>query len=330
MPKQLALRRALRYSYPKLSKTYPKRPMAWRLHLTNQAIQRVDILPGQPSVVAAWVGRERVLYFDLESGNPAGEAAYRAPAGEPRQSARWQEFVTGLVAPNGAPLPFVRAGGAAIHTTEDGRMRLYHIGADLFLETEGKEIRLETGEVAFIAVGLDRFLGLVAALDDNYRLTIYQQHIRVGIFEPGLQAGEYAQPVVAVANGGGAIFVSDGRQVALLDSGGRVRRRLNAHYFIGRLACSPNGRLIATSDAETGVIRVYSGVDFTPTHQRHALDLLQEATQIQLIEDIPPGAAGVAALSVHNSGDLAFAVGGMICATHVKQMTALPRPQALL
>jgi hypothetical protein len=304
--------------------------MAWRLHLTNQAIRRVDILPGNPALAAAWAGRGRVSYFDLESGVPAGEAVHRAPVGEPRQGIKWQEFVTGLTAPNGAPLPFVQAGGAAVHTTEDGRMRLYHTGADLFLESEGKEIKLETGGAAFIAVGLDRFLGLVAALDENCRLTIYQQHIRVGVFETGLQAGEYLQPVVAVANGGSAIFACDGRQVALLDSGGRVRRRLNAHYAIGRLACSPNGRLIATSDAETGVIRVYNGADFTPTHQRHALDLLQEATQIQLIEDIPPGAAGVGALGVHNTGDLAFAVSGMICVTHVKHMTALPRPQPLL
>jgi hypothetical protein len=304
---------------------------AWWLHLSNQAVQRVDILAGKPPLLAAWIGREHVIFFDLETGIPAGETSTKISAGESRQSAKWLEYVGRLTAPNGATLPVVRAGGTTIHSTEDGRMRLYDVdGEELFLETDGKEVKLETGDAHFVAVSLDRFLGLVAALDEQYRLALYQQHIRVGLFDTGLMADDEAQPGVAASNGGSAIFVSNGQEMALMDSGGRVRKRLSVHYPIGRIACSPNGKLLITTDAESGVIRAYSGADFTPTHQRYAMDLLEDAAQIQLIADLPPASASVGALAVDNQGVLAFAISGVVCVTAVEKMIALPRPQPLL
>lgn len=304
---------------------------AWRLHLSNQAIQRVDILAGNPPLLAAWTGRERAAFFDLETGAPADEIMTKIAAGETRQSAKWLEFVSRLKAPNGATLPVVRAGSTTIYTTEDGRMRLYEVsGEELFLETDGKEVKLETGDADFLAVGFDRFLGLVAALDEQYRLAIYQQHIRVGLFDTGLKVDDDSQPGVAVSNGGSAIFVTNGQEVALMDSGGKIRRRLSVHYPIGRITCSPSGKLLLTTDAETGVIRAYSGADFTPTHQRYAMDLLQDAAQIQLIADLPPASASVGALAVDNQGVLAFAISGVVCVTAVEAMVALPRPQPLL
>lgn len=304
--------------------------MTWRLHLTNHPIQRVDILPGEPVLLSVWLARDRAAFFNLDTGVPAGETPYKAPAVESRQGAKWQEYAASLTAPNGAALPFVRAGGTTIHTTEDGRMRLYVVGDDLFLETDGKEVKLDTGETEFRAIGIDRFLGLIAALDANMKLAIYQQHIRVGQFDTGLTIEEDTQPGVAVSNGGSAIFVSHGHEVVLMDSGGKVRKRLAIHYLAGRMACSPNGRLLLISDAETGVLRVYSGADLTPTHQRHAIDLLQDAAQIQLIADLPPPSAGVGALAVDNQGIVAFALSGVVCVTAVEQMTPLPRPQPLL
>jgi hypothetical protein len=305
--------------------------MAWRLHLSNQAIQRVDILAGNPPLAAAWMGRDRAVFLDLETGTQIGEALFKVSAGEPRQSAKWLEFISKLTAPNGVALPVVRADGTTIHTTEDGRMHLYEVGGEeLYLETDGKEVKLETGEADLLAVGLDRFLGLVAALDEQYRLVIYQQHIRVGQFDTGLQVHDEAQPGVAVSNGGSAIFASNGQEIVLMDSGGRVRKRLSAHYPVGRISCSPNGKLLITTDAETGVLRAYNGADFTPTHQRYAMDLLQDATQIQLIADLPPASASVGTLSVDNQGILAFAISGVVCVTAVEKMIALPRPQPLL
>jgi hypothetical protein len=306
--------------------------MAWRVHLTNRAIRSLDILPGKPSLLAAWMQRERVAFFDLESGAPVEEQVLKpARAGE-RPGERWQEFVASLVAPNAVYLPAVRTPQASIYATNDGQMRLYHVGdADLFLEIEGKEIRLETsGANCFLSVALDRVLGLVAALDDQGKVYIFQQHIPVGVFNLGLSVLPELPPALVISHGGAAIFVSDGRQIVLTNSSGRVRKHLDIHYYVGRIACSPNGKLLATSDLETGVLRLYNGGDLTPTHQRHAFDLLAAATQLQLLADLPPSDVALTALAAHDDGVLAFAMSGVICVTNVEHMDALPRPQRLL
>jgi hypothetical protein len=306
--------------------------MAWRIHLTNQAIPALEILPGKMPLLAVWTQRDRVAYFDLETGTPAGEQTHSLSSMESRQNPRWVEFVAALTAPNGAYLPGVSTPLGRVYLTGDGRMRVCHVrGADLFLEIDGKELQLDAGEAeAFLAVGLDRFLGLIAALDESGKLHIYQQHIPVGVFDFGLTADEDYQPNIAVAFGGGALFVTDGRRIVLTDSSGKTRKQLPVHYFIRRIACSPNGRYLATSDGETGVVRVYSGTDLTITHQRHAIDLVLAATQVQLLADIPPMGTALGPLAVDNQGHVAFAMSGVACLTDLTQMDALPRPQTLL
>jgi hypothetical protein len=303
--------------------------MAWRVHLTNQAIQRLDILPGKPTLLAAWTQRDRATYFDLETGVEMGEHQHKAVA---RQSDKWPEFAASLVAPNGAHLPYVRTAGATLYTTEDGRMRLFYMGeAMLSLEVEGKDVPLEVkGTSNFRALAFDRMMGVIAALDEKGKLHVYQQHIRVGAFDLKMKPGEDYAPALAIAEGGTSIFVSSGTEIAMTDAGGKVKKRQSVHYFIRRIACSPDGKLLATTDGETGVIRVYDGTDLTPTHQRHAIDLLHRADQLQLIADFPPATAAPGALVVGNGGVLAFTIAGVVCATGLKQMDALPRPQPLL
>lgn len=303
--------------------------MAWRVHLTNTAIQNLDILPGKTPLLAAWTQRDRATYFELESGVEVGEHQHKAVS---RQSDKWSEFIASLIAPNGAYLPLVRTAAMTIYTTDDGRMRLYHTAVDeLFLEMDGKEVTLElNAKASLIALGLDRFMGTIAALDEKGKLHLYQQHIRVGSFDMKLKFDEDSLPSLAIANGGTGIFVSDGRDIVLTDTGGRVKKRQPVHYLIRRLACSPNGQLLATSDAETGVIRVYSGEDLTPIHQRHAIDLLQDAAQLQLIADLPPFSAAPGALAIDDKGHLTFTISGVVCVTGLKRLDAIPRPQPLL
>ncbi|MBZ0275070.1 MAG: WD40 repeat domain-containing protein [Anaerolineae bacterium] len=306
--------------------------MAWRVHLTNQAILDLNIIPGKPALLAAWTQRDRATFFEVETGTLSGDMSYRLGGIDARQHARWPEFVAGLVAPNQSYLPAITTPLGAILLTSDGRMRVYLVRErELFLEIDGKELKLDGGSAeAFPAIGLDRFLGLIAALDTDGKIHIYQQHIPVGIFDLGLTADEDYQPSIAVAHGGGSIFVSDGRHIVLTDSSGKARKRLDVHYFIRRMACSPNGRMLVTSDTETGVVRLYSGTDLTITHQRHAIDLVLEATQIQLLADNPPMGTAPGPLAVDNQGRIAFAMSGVICLTSLEFMDELPRPQALL
>lgn len=304
----------------------------WRLHLTNQAIQRLDLLDGQPPLLAAWSRRDRVAYYDLETGAPFGETTLSAAPAQTRQDPIWQVFLSALKAPNEAALPLVRTPLADVFTTEDGRIHLYHTpGSRLFLETEGKEISLETDNAQrFPALVLDRFLGLCAALDEKAHLHVYQQHMRVGVFDLGLSAGEDRRYTLAISRGGGAIYASDGRVIVLTNSTGQVIRRISTYYLVGEMACSPDGHYLVASDMDTGVLRVYKGGDLSLIHQRFAIDLIAQATQLQLIADLPPVKAALSALTIDNDGNLAFAMSGVICMTNIAYMDSLPRPENLL
>src|SRR5262249_13532584 len=140
------------------------KPMSWRVHLTNQAIQSLHILPGKQSLLAAWTQRDRATYFDLETGIELGEHQHKAVS---RHADKWAEFIATLIAPNGAYLPFVRTAQASLYTTNDGKLRLYWMtGDELLLELDGKEVKLELkAKTNLIALGLDRLMGAIAALD---------------------------------------------------------------------------------------------------------------------------------------------------------------------
>lgn len=306
--------------------------MAWRLHLTNQAIHRLDILPGKPTLLAIWTRRDKIAYYEIETGLPAGEQVISTVTTSERQSDEWQDFVGSLITPHQQYLPQVRTPYAAIYTTDDGRMRLYHTGdTDLFLETEGKEVKLHTAEAKpFVAIDFDPLLGITVALDERGKLHLYQQNIRVGHFDLALPPKPELPQMAAIARGGGPVFASNGERIVLSSISGKSKLEIDTHYFVHKMALSPNGRLLATSDLETGVIRVYNGSDLAPLYQRFAIDLLAESTQMQLLADLPPLKVGLSALALTDKGTLAFAMSGVVCVTDTTFMDELPRPQRLL
>lgn len=307
--------------------------MAWRIHLTNQAINHLHILPSKPATLAVWTRNDQVHFYDLETGTLLSQRQFQLPLGSDRQSDTWRQFLSQLSGPDaGSYLPYVRTPGLEIYSTDDGKQHLYRNGYDVVLDTGEGEISLDMGTAqAFTALDFDRALGTVAALDEEARLHIYQQDIRVGMFEVGLRADdEYFRPLVAIPRGGGNIFVSDGHRIVLTDSGGSVLKRFEAHYDIGRMACSPAGGMLVTSDVQAGVLRLYKGDTLTPTHQRFAIDLIADATQVQLLADLPPTSVGISALTAHARGVMAFAMAGVVCVTDNSFMDELPRPQPLL
>ena len=117
--------------------------MAWRLHLSDRTIKRLDILSGKPTVLAAWTLASRVTFLDLQNGSQQGDRTIEDVKANDRRSPAWQEFVKSLTAPNGVSLPVVRTRQATIHMTADGQMRAYQTNpSDLFLEVDGKESKL--------------------------------------------------------------------------------------------------------------------------------------------------------------------------------------------
>ncbi|MEO8395042.1 MAG: hypothetical protein ABI700_18745 [Chloroflexota bacterium] len=300
--------------------------MAWRIHLSDRTIRRLDILSGKPTLLAAWTQANRVTFLDLQNGSQQGDRTIEEVKTEDRRGTIWQDFIKTLTAPNGIYLPMVRAPQAAISMTADGQMRLYQTGAaDLFLEINGKESRLEVeGKATFIAVALDRSLGLLAALDSTAKLHIYQQHIRVGIFETGLKIDEEFRPILVISQDGTALFLTDGRAVVLMDSGGRVRKRIDVHYRLGAINCSPDGHRFVASDLDDNVVRIYDG-DLLPTHQRYAIDLLAEAKKAQLLASSELTSAALGPLVINNKGVLGFALSGTVCVTSLTRMKAYPK-----
>lgn len=301
--------------------------MAWRIHLSDRPIRRLDILSGKPRLLAAWTQNTRVSYLDLQTGSPRGDRTIDdVPVGD-RRSEAWQTFMQSLTAPNEVFLPYVRTKQAAISISADGRMRLYQTSpTDLFLEIDGKESRLVIdGEASFLAVGMDRSLGLLAALDTEAKLHLYQQHIRVGTFETGLTIDEQFRPTLTIPQDGTVLYLTDGRSIVVMDSAGRVRQRLDLHYTLGAMNCSPNGKRFVTSDLDANVIRIYDS-SLTPTHQRFAVDLLVEAKRAQLLPSPGMSSAALGPIAINNKGVLAFALSGALCVTNLAKMKAYPKP----
>jgi WD40 repeat protein len=238
-----------------------------------------------------------------------------------RKSAMWAVFAKTLHAPNDVYLPLVRTPQATIYQLEDGKMRLYRVSeTELVLETDGKEKRLDTGEAQITALAFDA--GLIAALDKNGQLHYFQQAMRVGTFDTGLRLNDEFQPQILRVKDG--VIVCNGEQIALFDSDGREIKRMHTGYTIGALACSPDGTYLAAGDLDSNIIRVYDGRDFTPTHQRFALDLLADAKKSQSITSAAAANTAVGALAITSRGVIAFSMSGMVCATNLTRMIAVP------
>lgn len=307
--------------------------MTWRIHLANQAIQDLHFLSGKEGALAVWMRRDYAAFYDVTNGTPLGEVKLPPPPIAIRRSDLWQDYVGALTGPLGrAYLPLVRTGTLTIHTSEDGKLRLYQIGdSELFLEADGREVQLEVRNAdRFLCLEFDRALGFIAALDEEGKLHVYQQNTRIGAFEIGLRLQPDLRPMLCVSQGGGIVYATDGHCLVKTDTAGKVLARLHTHYEVGRLACSPSGAMLVTSDLESGVIRIYDGDDLSPTHQRHAIDLTMSARQVQLLAELPPTTTAISALAAHNRGLIAFAMSGVVCLTSAAQMNELPRPQLLL
>ncbi|MFN8371888.1 MAG: hypothetical protein U0694_03285 [Anaerolineae bacterium] len=306
--------------------------MTWQMFFPNQTIRRLDILAGKPPLLAVWTRSDQVRYYDLRDGVAQGETRLMPPTTTDRESETWQAFVATLKSPNNTALPIVRSGDTTLYSSTDGRMRLYHTGnADVYLEEEGQEAKLDAGGASnFVALAFDPQLGVSAALDENARLHIYQQNIPIGAFNTGLTLTPELQPALAIAHSGSSIFASDGQRLVLMDNGGKILKTLDTHYYVGQMACSPNGNRLAASDLESGVIRVYSGSELIPMHQRFAADLLERAQMENGQVLSSPDGAALSALAINNQGAVAFAQSGHVCVSETGYMDAMPRPQRLL
>lgn len=309
--------------------------MGWRIHLTNQAIQYLHILTGRQPVLVVWTRPDRPHFYDLETGTTLIEKKLPTPThlayhAQTRQSEAWYAYLAELNGlDEGVYLPYVRLGQLDIHTTDDGKLRVYHMGNQVDIAIDNEEASLPIDADDIVTLALDRALGTIALLDARAHLHIFQQNLPIGTFDVGLSTDDDARLQLAISRGGGSIFLSDGRQLLNVDINGEVNKRLETHYFIGQVACSPAGGMLLTHDSESGVLRVYHGESLTPTHQKFAIDLVAHATQVQLLADLPPTDTTLSTLVAHNRGTIAFAMAGVVCVSDIREMDELPRARKL-
>ena len=308
--------------------------VGWRLHLSTQPVVAIQFMSGESDVpqVAVWDNRHSVHFYDRRDATPLGEL--RLTGVEPPDdltAESWREVAETLRAPNGPYLPSVYLNRLVIHQSGDGRMRLYHFqDGSLILEVDGRHIALDREQDGrFLVAGLDRALGMSGAFNDEGMLHIFQQHVRVGIFEIGLKLGLDARLNLVVPEAQGQIILSDGERILVVDSAGQVKDELVTHYTAGALATSPDGSLLAVADIDDNLVRVYTE-GLRPTHQKHAIDLMANARQVQLLASLPGRKAGLGALEIADDGTIGFALGGVVCVTCLKALDELPQPQPLL
>ncbi len=305
--------------------------VGWRLHLSTQPVSAVQIISGDVPQVAIWDSRHNVYFYDLHDATPLGSlrlADQQPPAD--LNDEYWRMFVAELQAPNGRALPVAYFNGLTLHQSDDGRMRVYHAQERLILEVDGRHIVLNREDDGrFLISALDRTLGIIGAINDDGMLTVFQQHVRVGQFDLGLSLGVDARLSLLAPSGTGTLVVSDGEHVAIVDSAGRVQHQWQAHYAAGPVAASPNGKIIALADIDDNVIRIYDG-ELHPTHQKHAIDLIAEARQVQLLASLPGRKAALSAMDVSDDGVIIFALGGVVCVTRLEALDVLPQPRPLL
>lgn len=298
--------------------------MAWRTHLTDNVIHRLDILHGTPNVLCVWGSPLRPTFFDLSVGAVLGHLQLAPPSAD-RSSPEWALFLAGLCAPNGKPLPYVRLSKLILRSTQDGMLRVYDDGHGLTSVLDGNAQGLGSANNSYVSVGVAALTGVIAALDERGRLTLYKGQQPIGTFEIGLQPENGVLPELVISGDGEAIFATDGIRIVCVDARGQVLHSKQMHYFVSRIACSPDGALCATTDSDTSIIRVYRGNTLTFSHQKFAIDLYAAAPPMQLLEALATPRLGVSALAIDNGGNLAFSIEGFVTVSHLNSMDNLTR-----
>lgn len=304
-------------------------PVDWRLDLSDRPLYAVQIMDGEPPQVAAWTARDEVHFFGARHG--AFYAMRRVvcpPDVTPDTGSSWVTFLETLHAPNGAYLPVVDTGTTVIHSTHDGRLRVYQQPFDhLLLDADGRQSALACDGMPLVAVGVDRDLGTVGAVSADSTLHIFLQRVYVGAFALELD-GQADVSAVLLPDAAGELLVVSTACIQVVDMSGQVVARLAAPASIGCAACSPDGDLVVTADREEAIIRVYDG-DLHLLRQGSAADLLARAAPLQLLDVLPDPEATPEALAVANDGTLVIAVEGILCRTDVDALAPLPQPRTL-
>jgi hypothetical protein len=303
--------------------------MGWRLDLSDQAVRAVELVEGEPPQLAVWTPSHEVRFYDIQDGTVLDALDVFWPNATNFGSEAWRAFLERLRAPNGMYLPVVDVGGVTVHTSNDGRLRLYEDSEHrLMLDVDGQRTILQhPGEAAAVAVALDRELGTLGVLAQDGLFHLYQQHVHMGTMPVALDLDE--KPTVFVPDMASIVWLVDRHHVLGVDNAGQVAHHLDlAEAGIRAAACSADGLHIAITD-QSGMIRLYDA-QLRLQRQQDVHSLL-EATRPLQPRSLPTDSGWVAdSISISNAGHLAFVAGGILCVTAWDQMRLVPQARRLI
>ncbi len=288
--------------------------MSWRVHLANQAIRNLQVLVAKTPILAVWTRPTRIELFDLATGAALGEHQFDQPpdaSGSDEAPVVRETLV----------VPFLRD----TWYSEDGRTRARWAGGAqwTYRHDDATQEHLQTSRI--LALDMDRQNGAIALVEEDGTLGIFQGGGWLGRYDVGLRPAVERRTSLAISRGGQTLYATDGQTLIATNAAGKVRKRLNTHYEIGLMACSPSGAMVATTDNENGVLRVYRGEDLVLTHQKFAIDLVTKAQQVQLIADLPPAYAAISGLTLYLQGVVAFAMAGVVCVSDLTLMDEIAK-----
>lgn len=306
--------------------------MSWQLDLTDSPIHALQIIEGEPRQLAAWLSATCVQFFAVENGAYYGELNLEPPGSSfDLRSNAWQQFTGTLHTPHGAYLPSVTVADVTLLTSYDGRLRLYcDAQSQLILESDGQPGKLPRQDdlSVLIAVALDRDMGTVATLSAAGKLHLYQQQVYIGQFalEHGIEAEACA---LFAPDAGGEVIVVGDMSVQIVDLSGEVRFRIVIPTPIQQAACTPTGNLLVLGERTSTLLHIYDST-LNLLFQGRASRLLEQAPSVQLLPRNSEHSLPLEALAIDDDGVLAFALGGVICCSHVDSLPALPASTRLL
>jgi hypothetical protein len=276
--------------------------MSWRIQLTQRVIHQLDFLPALPTLLAVWLRRNRVICLQSANGVQAAEVTLPISV-DPLNSQLYR-----VELPPAAPayLPSIPLPQGTAYCSADGQTLLWHTGGgELRCLHAGKATWLKVTDGAPL-VQVAQQQDLIAAIENNGTLHLYRQQRRVAALPLALHITEQRCSLRITPHW---IVVTDGQQIVVCTLRGKELKRWTVFPTVGRMAAA--GSWLVYSDVE-GVLRIYDA-QLHLIRQVFAFDMLEAATPLQLLADLPAAQTGVSQLAVSTAGQVAFAMSGMVC-----------------
>ncbi len=298
----------------------------WAVELAPHPLFAVDLVAAGDSVIAAWITERDAMVFNT-NGAFLGPVAVPPFAGQPG-GAGWTTLLEGLHVLAGVYLPVATLPHGTLHVSADGRLQAWYGTDDRLVLVDDTAIELEReGNAPLVAVGLDRELGTLVALDQAAHVHVYQQSIYVGAFPLALELGGHVQ--LLVPDGASHFFLVEPLSVHVISLNGDVLASATGLPAAAAAACDPSGRVLVRAGRDRPWLRVYDD----------RLTELGGGEVAQLVAGLhvasgrlpaPLADTPAHALALAADGSLAVAVAGWLCLTWLDVLDAWPRPRRLL